>query len=95
MDIFLDDLEQVYNRTQIASEEAHQNSSKTGWNNAKLYPSHSMSVLEQTSLGTIICEKSYCFVEALDLDECSGSCVVNTSLMSRYDEYVKTDSYII
>ena len=47
MGIFLDDLEQVYNRTQIASEEAHQNSSKTGWNNAKSYPSHSMSVLEQ------------------------------------------------
>ena len=51
----------------------------------------------------MICEKCSCFLKALGLGECSGSCVVNTSLMSiflndleqRHGEYVKIDFSII
>ena len=47
----------------------------------------------------MICENFYCFVKASDLDNCAGSCVVNTSLIlifldvleQKYGEYVKTD----
>ena len=80
-----------------------QNSLKTGWNNSRWYPSHSVSVLEYLSLDTMIYEKSYCFVKALGWNEYGGSCVVNTSLAStfldvleqRYGEFVKIDFHII
>ena len=109
MDIFPDDLGQVYDNVRghkLRWTGLEQTTTKIikDWLEQCKEVSQSYCLSSGVAFcGNNLCEKSYCFVKALGLDECCSSCLVNTSLIQifsdvleqRYGEYVKTDFFTL